>query len=553
MKKTLLTAIAVAATMSMSAAVPTFTYTSPGVNTPVTQTALSYSNPCAYDDNNNAFIAGRFKGEFTFGSSTVKSDDEGAYLVKFDMNLQPVWAVAVSGVAKITATTTDSQGNVYIAGQYRDDVVFGSTDNKTVTKPGVEIKDAPQSVTLGAAFIAKYTSAGVLSTVETFVPDDFDPTEVVQEMNGFDKLADIESLHFNITKIKAYGDRVYASAIYTGATVCQNYTFSGGVVQYDDFWMWEYCDWASVFSFDTTLSDLQIEQSYKQIFLNSYEPYESIFSVDFDVNDKGVYGVFSASGDLDIRGKGGISTGVDLTYYNNGEFEVGYVFVSPVKEEKPIVLRTTTTTMKFPFLAVNAACINGSSLTAVGDYTGMSGHMSYLPATVRPTADTGVDGTEKTRMFAASVNLADFSFVKAVADAEDAEGNCPLATSAAMINSAMFINTVVSTYKSNGTEIVSAQSKWFDGEAFSAAPINAYGIAVSSGASGMVLLPSSTLTDMTYKFAMYTKEQSGLQNIAAEDADAPVEYFNLQGIRVENPANGLYIRRQGSKVEKVIL
>lgn len=37
------------------------------------------------------------------------------------------------------------------------------------------------------------------------------------------------------------------------------------------------------------------------------------------------------------------------------------------------------------------------------------------------------------------------------------------------------------------------------------------------------------------------------------DEDAPVEYYNLQGIRVSNPANGIFIRRQGSKVEKVIL
>ncbi len=48
----------------------------------------------------------------------------------------------------------------------------------------------------------------------------------------------------------------------------------------------------------------------------------------------------------------------------------------------------------------------------------------------------------------------------------------------------------------------------------------------------------------------YTKA-SGITDINVDNANAPVEYFNLQGIRVENPANGLYIRRQGNKVEKV--
>lgn len=37
------------------------------------------------------------------------------------------------------------------------------------------------------------------------------------------------------------------------------------------------------------------------------------------------------------------------------------------------------------------------------------------------------------------------------------------------------------------------------------------------------------------------------------DEYAPVEYFNLQGVRVANPENGLYIRRQGNQVTKVLV
>lgn len=43
---------------------------------------------------------------------------------------------------------------------------------------------------------------------------------------------------------------------------------------------------------------------------------------------------------------------------------------------------------------------------------------------------------------------------------------------------------------------------------------------------------------------------SGLDNIEAAD-DSVVEYYNLQGLKVANPQTGLYIRRQGSKTEKV--
>lgn len=39
----------------------------------------------------------------------------------------------------------------------------------------------------------------------------------------------------------------------------------------------------------------------------------------------------------------------------------------------------------------------------------------------------------------------------------------------------------------------------------------------------------------------------------AEDNNAPIEYYNINGMRVINPANGIFIKRQGTKVEKVII
>lgn len=51
----------------------------------------------------------------------------------------------------------------------------------------------------------------------------------------------------------------------------------------------------------------------------------------------------------------------------------------------------------------------------------------------------------------------------------------------------------------------------------------------------------------------YHKASSGIAAPAVENADAPVEYFNLQGIRVANPANGLFIKRQGNAATKVFI
>ena len=49
------------------------------------------------------------------------------------------------------------------------------------------------------------------------------------------------------------------------------------------------------------------------------------------------------------------------------------------------------------------------------------------------------------------------------------------------------------------------------------------------------------------------KNKSAVSDIIAEDADAPVVYYNLQGVRVANPSNGLYIRVQGKKATKVLV
>ena len=45
----------------------------------------------------------------------------------------------------------------------------------------------------------------------------------------------------------------------------------------------------------------------------------------------------------------------------------------------------------------------------------------------------------------------------------------------------------------------------------------------------------------------------GVEDIVADDANAPVEFYNLQGVRVANPENGLYIRVQGKKATKVLV
>lgn len=103
------------------------------------------------------------------------------------------------------------------------------------------------------------------------------------------------------------------------------------------------------------------------------------------------------------------------------------------------------------------------------------------------------------------------------------------------------------TFEANGVRIVNnlntdcvvAQSKGAEGTFYTnVAPAN-----VSAVAPEDYNLPS---------LYVYYSAGTGVENINA-DANAPVEYYNLQGVRVANPENGLYIRRQGNKATKVLV
>jgi hypothetical protein len=66
-----------------------------------------------------------------------------------------------------------------------------------------------------------------------------------------------------------------------------------------------------------------------------------------------------------------------------------------------------------------------------------------------------------------------------------------------------------------------------------------------------------TIGEREYTITFYQPNNvsytSGVNDLTVDDANGDVEYFNLQGIRVKNPANGIYIRRQGNKVSKVLV
>lgn len=51
--------------------------------------------------------------------------------------------------------------------------------------------------------------------------------------------------------------------------------------------------------------------------------------------------------------------------------------------------------------------------------------------------------------------------------------------------------------------------------------------------------------------SLYAPATTGVETV--EEVNTPVEYFNLQGVRVANPEQGIYIVRKGNSVKKVMV
>lgn len=86
-------------------------------------------------------------------------------------------------------------------------------------------------------------------------------------------------------------------------------------------------------------------------------------------------------------------------------------------------------------------------------------------------------------------------------------------------------------------------------------PVTLYAAGINASASESWMLKAGTYAlklDLSKMLVSVNNVDSGVEDVEF-DVDAPVQYFNLQGVRVENPAQGIYIRVQGNKVSKVIV
>lgn len=77
---------------------------------------------------------------------------------------------------------------------------------------------------------------------------------------------------------------------------------------------------------------------------------------------------------------------------------------------------------------------------------------------------------------------------------------------------------------------------------------------VAATLRGNIELKPSKTTKISLVNVVAKQSPTSVEGIGEDvDENAPVEYYNLNGVRVAEPENGIFIRRQGSKVTKIIV
>lgn len=317
MKKVLLLVFCAAAMLTVQAQ-PTVTNSWTKSQTDILSVAnVNNSNPVAVSAQGDMYATGLFTESFTFGGKEIEAVATSSYLLKYGTDGAEKWGVALTGAATIKTITTDGAGNVYIAGNFADELTFGSTDGNTQVKEGIKMDGTPIA-DQAAGFVAKYDVNGVLKAVQSFVSKPLPELEATGIY--FPEAGDYR---FDINNI-AYSDgKLYASASYKGLTENNGFFFKGGYFDLDGGGFW-YGDLVSgaVFSLN---DQLEVDGILANMGVTGGKSTDlsSVQSVSFAVAEGKLYSGFVASGKQTLT-IGSKEQAFDLSQ-ENGVTEYGHI------------------------------------------------------------------------------------------------------------------------------------------------------------------------------------------------------------------------------------
>ncbi len=292
MKKLLLTLIAIVGCIpAMAQAAGEGTSWKSSLQPVSSMDAVNLSSPIARTAEGIVYATGSFDQTLVFGDSFLEPIATSAYLAKYNADGTPAWAVSLAGAATIKTITVAESGEVFIAGQLADQVIFGSTDEVTQTLEGRKAADDTYEKSQSTAFIAKYSAEGVLLATKTFLPADL-PSLVA---TGMFYPVDGDTF-FGISSLRVEGTQLYAAATTTGKTEVDGQIFEATGM---DVWgfMYSPLSTASIFTMNTT--DLTVTgklMEAKSTLAMTSSTGDNAKNVVFDVENGVVYAAYLATG-----------------------------------------------------------------------------------------------------------------------------------------------------------------------------------------------------------------------------------------------------------------
>ena len=278
------------------------------------------STPVALSAQGDMYVTGLFNETFSFAGTDLEPIATSAYLLKYAADGTEKWGIELSGAATITAITTDETGNVYVAGNLADQVIFGTTSGATITKEGLKNPDDGSFYTQqGAGFVAKYDANGVLAKVQTFLPAGH--PELLETFAYFPSDGD---LRFNINHLGYTNGKLYASAVYTGLTQNNGFSFKGSYYDLEGGGFY-YGDLAAggIFSMNDQLDVNGIVASMRMTNANN-TALTIVQSASFTLSDGKLYSGFVASGSETLT-IGTQEQKFELVLPGDGTTEYGYI------------------------------------------------------------------------------------------------------------------------------------------------------------------------------------------------------------------------------------
>ena len=313
---------------------------------------LNLQAPTAVDNAGNTYATGAFTQPIVIGSAVLDPIANSAYLAKYDAEGNVAWAVGLRGAATITAITTDEQNNVYVAGTLADAVEVGSTDGKTQTING----KAGEVENQVSSFIAAYSAEGALKATKV-IWTETDATVAEAIPNGSYE----GSPNIQINHLAVAGNKLYASALYTGDLTMDDMKREGSYLDLFGYYM----DYVSggIFSVDkTTLSQTTSIANIVTTGLFTMGT-SAVKSISLTTGGNDIYMCFSASGNVTYNKAD--QTSEDFVFPESEEAS-GYV-VSSIKEGRiNSKTFTTTITKSTAFGSVNDMKIEGENLYIAG-------------------------------------------------------------------------------------------------------------------------------------------------------------------------------------------